>query len=109
MPLKKSQKSLKNWTKQKWRTKSGKPSTQGPKATASVTSRRRLLNPCRLKSMQPPQEQSEKGKEGWQAVRQAAQENSEEDEEVSLVSMCYRRIRKAHRHHRKRPPPKRGV
>lgn len=33
MPLSKSQKSLKNWTKQKWRTKSGKPSTQGPKAT----------------------------------------------------------------------------
>ena len=33
MPLKKSQRSLKAWTKQKWRTKSGKPSTQGPKAT----------------------------------------------------------------------------
>jgi len=33
MALKKSQKSLKSWTKQKWRTKSGKPSTQGPKAT----------------------------------------------------------------------------
>ena len=33
MALKKSQRSLKNWTKQKWRTKSGKPSTQGPKAT----------------------------------------------------------------------------
>ena len=31
--LAKSQQSLKNWTKQKWRTKSGKPSTQGPKAT----------------------------------------------------------------------------
>ena len=28
-----SQKSLKSWTKQKWGTKSGKPSTQGPKAT----------------------------------------------------------------------------
>ena len=27
------QKSLDKWTKQKWRTKSGKPSTQGPKAT----------------------------------------------------------------------------
>ena len=27
------QKSLSNWTKQKWRTKSGKPSTQGSKAT----------------------------------------------------------------------------
>jgi len=33
MALTKSQKSLKSWTKQKWRTKSGKPSTQGPKAT----------------------------------------------------------------------------
>lgn len=33
MALKKPQRSLKAWTKQKWRTKSGKPSTQGPKAT----------------------------------------------------------------------------
>jgi hypothetical protein len=33
MALKKPQKSLKAWTKQKWTTKSGKPSTQGPKAT----------------------------------------------------------------------------
>lgn len=33
MALKKSQQSLKDWTKQKWRTKSGKPSTQGPDAT----------------------------------------------------------------------------
>lgn len=33
MALKKSQKSLKAWTKQDWGTKSGKPSTQGPKAT----------------------------------------------------------------------------
>jgi hypothetical protein len=31
--MKKPQRSLKAWTKQKWRTKSGKPSTQGPKAT----------------------------------------------------------------------------
>ena len=29
----KSQKSLDRWTRQKWRTKSGKPSTQGSKAT----------------------------------------------------------------------------
>ena len=29
----KSQQSLDKWTKQKWRTKSGKPSTQGSKAT----------------------------------------------------------------------------
>ena len=33
MALAKSQKSLKSWTKQKWRTKSGKPSTQGSRAT----------------------------------------------------------------------------
>ena len=33
MTLKKSQKSLKSWGKQEWQTKSGKPSTQGSKAT----------------------------------------------------------------------------
>ena len=31
--MKGPQKSLKKWTAQKWRTRSGKPSTQGPKAT----------------------------------------------------------------------------
>ena len=31
--MKAPQKSLANWTKQKWGTKSGKPSTQGSKAT----------------------------------------------------------------------------
>ena len=31
--MKAPQKSLANWTKQKWRTKSGKPSTQGSKST----------------------------------------------------------------------------
>ncbi len=31
--MKEPQKSLKRWTEQKWRTRSGKPSTQGPKAT----------------------------------------------------------------------------
>ena len=33
MALAKSQRSLKSWTNQKWSTKSGKPSTQGNKAT----------------------------------------------------------------------------
>ena len=32
MALAKSQRSLRAWTRQKWRTKSGKPSTQGSKA-----------------------------------------------------------------------------
>tara|TARA_Y100001970_G_scaffold39274_1_gene48364 strand:+ start:2705 stop:2956 length:252 start_codon:yes stop_codon:yes gene_type:complete len=46
MALKKSQQSLKNWTKQKWRTKSGKPSTQGPKATGE-----RYLPSAAIKSL----------------------------------------------------------
>ncbi len=33
MAKKPSQKSLTKWTKEKWRTKSGKPSVQGPLAT----------------------------------------------------------------------------
>ena len=33
MALRPSQQSLRNWTKQKWRTRSGKNSTQGKKAT----------------------------------------------------------------------------
>ena len=37
MALKKGQRSLVAWTKQKWRTKSGKPSTQGVKQLVSVT------------------------------------------------------------------------
>ena len=46
MSLAKSQKSLKDWTKQKWRTKSGKPSTQGPKATGE-----RYLPSAAIKSL----------------------------------------------------------
>ena len=48
MPLKKSQQSLKDWTKQKWRTKSGKPSTQGPKATGE-----RYLPSAAIKALSP--------------------------------------------------------
>jgi hypothetical protein len=46
--LKKPQQSLKNWTKQKWRTKSGKPSTQGSKATGE-----RYLPEKAIKSLSP--------------------------------------------------------
>ena len=44
--IKKSQQSLKNWTDQKWRTKSGKPSTQGSKATGE-----RYLPEAAIKSL----------------------------------------------------------
>ena len=48
MPLKKPQESLKSWTQQKWRTKSGKPSTQGAKATGE-----RYLPESAIKSLSP--------------------------------------------------------
>ncbi len=48
MAIKKSQKSLKNWTKQKWRTKSGKPSTQGSQATGE-----RYLPSAAIRALSP--------------------------------------------------------
>ena len=44
--MKAPQKSLVAWTKQKWRTKSGKPSTQGPEATGE-----RYLPEAAIKAM----------------------------------------------------------
>jgi hypothetical protein len=46
----KSQQSLDRWTRQKWRTKSGKPSTQGPKATGE-----RYLPEAAIKAMSSSQ------------------------------------------------------
>jgi hypothetical protein len=46
--LKAPQKSLKAWTDQKWRTKSGKPSTQGSKATGE-----RYLPEKAIKALSP--------------------------------------------------------
>jgi hypothetical protein len=46
MALAKSQKSLNEWQKQKWRTKSGKPSTQGSSATGE-----RYLPEAAIKAM----------------------------------------------------------
>ena len=44
--MKAPQKTLVDWTKQKWRTKSGKPSTQGPEATGE-----RYLPEAAIKAM----------------------------------------------------------
>jgi hypothetical protein len=48
MSLKKPQRSLKAWTTQEWRTKSGKPSTQGSKATGE-----RYLPSSAIKALSP--------------------------------------------------------
>ena len=50
MALSKSQKRLNKWTRQKWGTKSGKPSTQGTKATGE-----RYLPAAALKAMSSSQ------------------------------------------------------
>ena len=50
MARSKSQKSLNKWTRQKWGTKSGKPSTQGTKATGE-----RYLPAAALKAMSSSQ------------------------------------------------------
>ncbi len=69
--MKESQKSLKKWTEQKWRTKSGKPSTQGPKATGE-----RYLPEAAIKALSPAEyasttEAKRKGKKaGKQFVSQ---------------------------------------
>ena len=41
------QKSLKRWTKQEWRTPSGKPSVQGPKATGEVYAPKKAIEKLR--------------------------------------------------------------
>ena len=46
--MKAPQRSLAKWTKQKWRTKSGKPSTQGSKATGE-----RYLPEAAIKALSP--------------------------------------------------------
>ena len=48
MALSKGQKSLKKWGKEKWRTKSGKNSTVGPKATGE-----RYMSSSAIRSLTP--------------------------------------------------------
>lgn len=77
MTLKKSQQSLKNWTDQKWRTKSGKPSTQGSEATGE-----RYLPEKAIKAMSSAEyaastrkkrEDTAKGKQHSKQPKKAAQ------------------------------------
>ena len=69
--MKPRQKSLKNWGKQNWRTKSGKNSTQGPKATGE-----RYLPSAAIKSLSKAEyaattKAKQKGKQaGKQYVKQ---------------------------------------
>jgi len=63
----KKQKSLSKWTKQRWSTKSGKPSTQGPKATGE-----RYLPKAAIKSL-TPQEYAATTRAKREGIRQGKQ------------------------------------
>jgi hypothetical protein len=67
MALAKSQKSLKKWTKQEWGTKSGKPSTQGSKATGErylpKAARNKLTAAEYAKTSAKKREDTKKGKQ----------------------------------------------
>ena len=71
MALKKPQRSLKSWPKQKRRTKSGKPSTQGPKATGERYLPARAIKALSSKEYAATTRAKRKGsKQGKQFVKQ---------------------------------------
>ena len=65
--MKAPQKSLKKWTKEEWGTKSGKPSTQGPKATGErylpKKAREALSNEEYARTSAKKREDTKKGKQ----------------------------------------------
>ena len=83
MPLKKSQKSLKKWTKQKWGTKSGKPSTQGKKATGE-----RYLPEKAIKSLSDEEYARTTAKK--RAARRAGKQFSKQPKGVAEKTRKYR-------------------
>lgn len=86
MPLKKSQRSLKAWTKQKWRTKSGKPSTQGPKATGE-----RYLPSAAIKSLSSA-EYAATTKAKRKATK-AGKQVSKQPKKIAKKTRKYRKVR----------------
>ena len=83
MALKKSQQSLKMWTKQKWRTKSGKNSTQGKDATGE-----RYLPEAAIKAMSD---------EEYQATSQKKRKDTKAGKQHSRQPRAARRIARRHR------------
>jgi|TARA_A100001388_G_C28758226_1_gene496202 hypothetical protein len=83
MALRPSQASLRKWTKQKWRTKSGKPSTQGPKATGE-----RYLPSAAIKALSP-QEYAASTAAKRRATR-AGKQFSKQPKKISAKTKRYR-------------------
>ena len=85
MALAKSQKSLKSWPKQKWRTKSGKPSTQGSKATGE-----RYLPSKAIKSMSSSEYAATTKKKRQDTAK--GKQFSKQPKRVAKKTKSYRRV-----------------
>jgi hypothetical protein len=83
--MKAPQRSLKKWTKQKWRTKSGKPSTQGPKATGE-----RYLPSAAIKSLSSAEyAATTKAK---RKGRKAGKQHVKQPKRIASKTRSYRRV-----------------
>lgn len=80
MALKKSQQSLKDWTREEWGTKSGKPSTQGSKATGErylpKKARESLTSAEYAATSQKKREDTKKGKQFSKQPKRIAQKTA---------------------------------
>lgn len=85
MALSKSQKSLNKWTRQKWGTKSGKPSTQGSKATGE-----RYLPAAALKAMASSQYAASTAKK--RKDTKAGKQFSKQPKGAAKTSKRYRKV-----------------
>jgi len=72
MALKKSQKSLKSWTKQKWRTKSGKPSAKTGERYLPEKAIASLSNKEYAATTKKKREDTKKGKQHSKQPRKVA-------------------------------------
>jgi hypothetical protein len=81
----KSQQSLDKWTRQKWRTKSGKPSTQGPNATGE-----RYLPEAAIKNMSSSQYAASTAKKRKDTA--AGKQFSKQPKAAAKTSKRYRRV-----------------
>ena len=79
-----SQQSLDKWTRQKWRTKSGKPSTQGSKATGE-----RYLPEAAIKAMSSSQYAATTAKKRKDTA--AGKQFSKQPKAAAKTSKRYRR------------------
>lgn len=84
--MKKPQQSLVNWTRQDWRTKSGKPSTQGPKATGE-----RYLPASAIKALTPAE--YTKTSAAKRAGTRAGKQHVKQPEKISQKTAQFRRGR----------------